>query len=158
MPLSTHGWNRLFFFRHNIGLHVDIPHLQYFRQNFVDGKHLEVLKPFVDIVGNGLVGMLCHDVSDILKHLEVGNLEIPALLLLVPKDFSNADRSRKISRPNRTRYNLGIAALERNVTSLPDTVIVRSVIYFPPLMIIRPQPVAPGVAGVAGVAVSMVGT
>lgn len=126
--MSVHGWNRLFFFRHNIGLHVDVPHLQYFRQNLVDGKHLEVLEPFVDIVRNGLVCMLCHDVGDIFKHLEVGDLEIAALFALGVKDFSSADKSRKISRPNRTRYNLGIAALERNVTSLPDTVIVRSVI------------------------------
>ena len=36
------------FFNVNLGYEIISPELQNFRQNLIDGKHLEILKPFIE--------------------------------------------------------------------------------------------------------------
>lgn len=54
------------FFNVNLGYEIISPELQNFRKNLLDGKHLEILKPFINGSRNGWVRVPCHDVGDVL--------------------------------------------------------------------------------------------
>lgn len=57
------------FFRLNIRDEVGPPKLQDLRQDLVDGEHLELVEPFIDRPGNGVVSMVGHDVDHVLEDL-----------------------------------------------------------------------------------------
>ena len=70
------------FFRLGVGDQVGPPQLQDLGQDFVDGEHLELLQPFINGSWNGRVRMPGHDVSHVLKDLQVLDLQIITILLL----------------------------------------------------------------------------
>ena len=70
------------FFRLSIRYQVGPPQLQDLRKDLVDREHLELLQPLIDGAGNCRIRMPGHDVSHVLKDLQVLDLQIITILLL----------------------------------------------------------------------------
>nr|DAJ09949.1 MAG TPA: hypothetical protein [Caudoviricetes sp.] len=77
--LSFHGYCGQVFFRLHIRDEVRTPEFQDLGKHFIDGEHLELVEPVIDIIRNGVVCMERHDIGHVLKDLQVLDLERPAL-------------------------------------------------------------------------------
>ena len=88
------------FFNVNLGYEIISPELQNFRKNLIDGKHLEILKPFINGSRNGWVRVPCHDVGDVLEDLQIVNVQdrkdsmtIPAFLERISSVLAHQTKS-----------------------------------------------------------------
>ena len=59
----------------------NLPKSKNLRQHFIDGKHLKLVKPIIDVIWDGVACMICHDICHVLEDFQIIDSELFSLFL-----------------------------------------------------------------------------
>ena len=70
------------FFRLDLCFYIQAPEVNQLWQDFVNAERVELFQPFIRRSRNGCIGVFCHDIGDVLKHLKALDVQCRGFLCI----------------------------------------------------------------------------